>query len=273
MVILSNMKKILILIIIFILFLTGCNKNNVNTEYLYDDESYLFGNTTITNKDINDIIVDWLVGNIIITKQESDELIIKEEKDSSLDDDFKFRYLEKENSVDVKFVKSMEQLNYDFRIKNLYLYVPSFVKSITLNSHDAKVKCENITLDSLTIIGDNSSIDLTTSNIITLNINNNSDDIILFNNSFSNVSITSNSSDIGLFINDELKILEIDTSSGNVSLYVNKNLEFAINYQTDSGKFTSKLDYELNDNNYIFNNGLNKYYVKTASGDLKVFEK
>ena len=253
------------------MILVGCNKNTVKGPYLYDDSSYKFGNISI-EEEVEEINVDWLVGNIIISKQDNNELIIREEKDSALNDDYKFRYLITKNSVDIKFTKSFEEIDYQFRIKNLYLYLPSTVKKITINSHNAVVKCDSITVDTLIIEGEESSINIDKSSIKSLKIKTESEDIILFNNVLDDLEIETKNSNIGILVNEELTNLSIKTVQGNTSLYVSNSFNCNVTFDS-KGQFTSKLDCKQEINNYIFNQGKNNYFILSDEGDLRIYLK
>lgn len=261
----------LLLLIPIIVLLIGCKKNIVDCSYVYDDSKYGIGNISFEQQ-VEKISVDWLVGNIIIKPQDSNELIIREEKDTTLNDDYKFRYLLENNQVDVKFTKSFEELNYNFRIKNLYLFLPTTVKELSITSHNSTIKCDGVTLDKLIINGEKSSINIDSSNIQCLNISSKKEDIIIFNDKLKEVRIETESSNIGILVNPELTSLDIKTKAGNVSFYVSNNFDCNVYFKSD-GAFKSKLNFKQDNDNYIFNQGTNSYSITSETGNLSIFEK
>ncbi len=266
-------KRNILVLFLMIVFLVACSNNEVNQEYQYDDSNYSFGNISFNNEGITKVTIDWLVGNIIVTKSDNNELIVREEKDTVLNDDYKFRYLLQNDTLDVKFTKSFSNLQYDFKMKNLYLFVPSYVQEIEMNIHNAEVKCDNINLEILNINGVNADVSLSKTNVKKLNIITESKDILLFNNEFEDVLIKTKQASIGLSVNDTIKTIDVITDNGDISLYVNTDYQFAIQFDTLSGQLVTKKEYTQINNRYVFNGEKVTFNVKTNSGNLKIQNK
>lgn len=264
------MKKKLIILLMLLLFLTGCSKTKFEGAYSYDDSTYTFGNTTLTSESIQTINVEWLVGKIIITKQNTNELIIKEQIDTA-SEDYKLGWKVINDTVDVKFMPSTDYLKNNFRIKDLYLYIPSYIKTINIKANKTNsIQGKELNLNTLFIEGQDTFIDLSSSNIENLRIKTNSDYIFLMDNKLKKINIETKDSNIGLGVYNDLEELEIKTNAGNVSLYPKEDFDCTINFKTISGSLTTSIDYKQENNNYIFNKGTKKFYIESNSGSVKV---
>ena len=122
------MKKIVLFLtlILFIITLSGCQSLNVISEYLYNDKDYEIGNKAYDPSvyNIETIEVDWIVGNVYILQSSNHEIIIREETDIEIEDKFKMHYKLEDNTLDIKFAKSCNLLEYKYKIKNLYIFLP-----------------------------------------------------------------------------------------------------------------------------------------------------
>lgn len=266
-------KKSILLLCLIIIFLVACSDNEVNQEYQYDDSQYAYGNISFNDDHIVKVTIDWLVGNVIVTKSDDNQLIVREEKDTVLNDDYKFRYLLQDDTLDIKFTKSFTNLQYDFKMKNLYLFVPSYVQIIDMNIHNAEVKCDNINLEILNINGNDAPVSLSKTNIKNLNIVNESNEILLFNNEFEEININTDQANIGISVNESIKLISINSNKGDISFYVNENYPFVIKFDTTSGKLKTKKQYIQSNNIYNFNDGKIMFVIETISGNLKIQNK
>ncbi|MCI5939306.1 MAG: DUF4097 family beta strand repeat-containing protein [Bacilli bacterium] len=264
------MKKKLIILLILLLFLTGCSKTIFEGSYKYDDSAYTFGNTTLTSESIKTINVEWLVGKIIIIKQNTNELIIKEQIDTT-SENYKLGWKVINDTVDVKFMPSTDYLKNNFRIKDLYLYIPSYIEAINIKANKTNsIQGKDLNINTLSIEGYDTFIDLSNSNIDNLEIKTNSDYIFLMDNKIKKINIETTQSNIGLGVYNNLEELKIKTETGNISLYPKEDFDCTINFKTISGSFITNLNHKQENNNYIFNKGTNKFYIESTKGSVKV---
>lgn len=63
---------------------------------------------------------------------------------------------------------------------------------------------------------------------------------------------------------------EIDTSSGDVTLYLPKDSDFKIDVDTSSGDFDTEHNLSKDGHTYTSGSGSNKFYIDTSSGDITV---
>ena len=117
------MKKIinLIVIVLFTFIITGCSNYHVIGKYLYDPTGYSIGNK-VFHSEVNSIFVNWKVGNIYVIQSENHELIIREEVDINAEDKYKMHYRLTEDVLDIKFCGSMNELDYKYKTKDLYIF-------------------------------------------------------------------------------------------------------------------------------------------------------
>ena len=118
----KKIKYVLVILMFLCVFLTGCSKLSVVQEYVYNDSNYEIGNKAF-NDEIETIEIDWIVGNINIIQSTNHELIIREEIDLEIDDKYKMHYKLDETKLDIKFSASTNFLNYNFKTKNLYVFL------------------------------------------------------------------------------------------------------------------------------------------------------
>ena len=63
---------------------------------------------------------------------------------------------------------------------------------------------------------------------------------------------------------------EIDTSSGDITLYLPKDSDFKIDFDTSSGDFDSEHNLKKDGHTYTSGSGSNKFNIDTSSGDVTV---
>ena len=266
-------KNILIIIPIIILsiILLGCN-NILTDSYQYDDTNYKIGNMAFTEP-ITQINIDWIVGDVIITKSETQEIIIREDVDANIDDSLKMHYNLSNGILDVKFCGNKESINHSYRVKKLYVYLPSMLKKITLNNKTADITINNVIIMDLSINNISGDIDMQKSEIDLLNINNTSGSILLFYNSLNYVNINTISGNVGISCDYGPLGLNVTSESAGITIYIKENEMVSFNYETEIGTFKTNLEYTTNNNTYIFNNGSTVHNVKTQTGYFKVLKK
>ena len=268
-----NKNKLIIVIVLLLSFiLTGCSSLKVDEKYIYDDSNYSFGNMSF-EETINEIKVDWLVGDIIIQKSENEELIIREDTDANIQDEYKMHYLLAEDSLDIKFAGSFEKLTYNFKVKKLYIYLPAKINEIIINSVASDVDVNYVTIDSLNIKSVSGDVNIVNTQVGELQISSVSSEIMIFDSELKTASLTTISGDIGFKYNNPLEQLNITTVDGNILIYISEETPFGAKFNSTTGKFISNLSYNKEDKIYIFNNANVIYDVTTVSGDLKILKK
>ena len=270
------MKKKLVLIpliLIILLMFTGCSNLEVYQHYTYNDTNYNIGNKAY-NEEINEINIDWIVGNIYIIQSSNHEIIIREETDIKAEDIYKMHYKLENKILDIKFCGSIPKLDYSYRVKDLYVFLPSQINKITINNVSSDIEINNVKIYELDINNVNGDILIQNNTIEKMDVENISGEIILLENIFSKVEIASTNGNIGMSFVSLPKELDITALSANITLYILNTDIVSIEFETISGKLESNLQYTKNEDTYIFNGKLDdNYEVETVSGSLVINKK
>jgi len=220
------------------------------------------------------INVDWIVGDIIIDKSETEEVIIREDIDVNINDSLKMHYYLNNSLLDIKFCGNLEKINYNFKIKKLYIYLPSdFLGMININNISADITINNVTIYNLNIKNVSGDIDIEKVLMDKLDIDNTSGSILLFYSSINYIEINSISGTIGLSYDTKPIEVAINSTSGGISIYISEKENIAFRFETVSGSFKTNLQYTKNQNKYTFNEGTLVLDIETVSGYLKVLKK
>lgn len=272
------MKKIVLFLtlILFIITLSGCQSLNVISEYLYNDKDYEIGNKAYDPSvyNIETIEVDWIVGNVYILQSSNHEIIIREETDIEIEDKFKMHYKLEDNTLDIKFAKSCNLLEYKYKIKNLYIFLPSQINEITINNVSSDISINYVNIKDLEINNASGDIVIEDATIDELQINNVSGEIIILDDEINSVEIDTTSGDLGMSFLKMPHELDISSTSANITLYILNTDIVSIEFETISGKLESNLQYTKNEDTYVFNGKLDdNYEVETVSGSLVINKK
>lgn len=273
----KNKLLLLVLLVIINTVLLGCSGLNVNQPYIYDDTEYGIGNKAFGEILINEIDIDWIVGNIYIEKSSNHEIIIRENIDIDIEEQYKMHYLLKDDVLDVKYTSSLQSLNYKFKNKDLYVYLPSEIKKININNVSADISINNVNIDSLTINSVSGYINIDSNVNNQLKIDNISGEIILMNNKVSTCEVNSVSGNIGMSYSMIPTTMNVSTTSASLTLYLNSNDCLNVNYTSISGQFISDIEFIKEESYYIINSSNmqseKNYKINTVSGNLKIRKK
>jgi len=262
----------IILFLLFIFILSGCTSLSVFQYYVYDDSNYNIGNKAY-NGEVQTIQIDWIVGNINIIKSTNHEIIINEEVDIEIEDIFKVHSKLENNILDIKFAGSSCKLEHSYKVKNLYVYLPTEINEININNISADIKINFVNIKDLTINNISGDIMIEDTSLNKVNLRNTSGEIIMMNNKINIVEVTSISGNVGLsFVNSPEKIVAT-TTSANVIIYIASQEQISATFESVLGKFSSNLDYQQEGNLYKFNNGGYLYSISSVSGNFKILKK
>ena len=273
----KNMKLIKgifsgLLLIFMMTVLVGCNKLGVIQEYKYDDSNYIAGNKAFSSV-MNKINIDWIVGNIFITQSNNHEVIIREETDIDIEEKYKMHYYFDGDTLNVKFCGSMTLIDYTYKTKNLYVFLPSEINEIEINDVSADINVNLVSIVELDIDNVSGDITIEDSTLKYLEIDNTSGEIMIFKDTFNMCDISTVSGNMGLSFVALPKDMSIESVSADITLYINDKESMAIEFETVSGKVKSNLEYKKEKDIYIFNSKDKVFEVETVSGDLIVNKK
>lgn len=272
------MKKIinLIVIVLFTFIITGCSNYHVIGKYLYDPTGYSIGNK-VFHSEVNSIFVNWKVGNIYVIQSENHELIIREEADINAEDKYKMHYKLTEDVLDIKFCGSMNELDYKYKTKDLYIFLPSMLDNLFIVNETADITIKNVEINDIVIFNDYGDIMLDKVTGNEFEVENKSGELIILDTKIKEYEILSFTGNVGLSFLELPSELEIKTTQANVVIYISDTQNINIRFYTESGKIESKLDYEQNENEYAFINPTISFVagcrIETLSGNVKVCRK
>ncbi len=285
----------ILLLIIIVISLSGCIRNLVSQDYIYNDSNYSIGNKAFVDY-INEIDVDWILGDIYIMPSSNHELIIREDirgnSEETVEDKYRMHYKLDGDKLDIKFSGSSLNLTFVYQVKILYIYLPSEVDMININNVSSDINISEVSINKLkieNISGDielnkiktsetgvnnvSGDIELNNSNLNNLKVNNVSGEIILFENDILNLIVESVSGNIGLTLTKIPNELSIETVSADITAYINKNAKLSFKFNTSSGDFICKVNCKIEENLLIINDGNTGFEIESVSGNFKIYEK
>ena len=272
------MRKIinLIIIIFCVLIITGCSAFHVYDSYVYNDTNYSIGNK-VFHSEINTIDVDWRIGNVYVVQSTNHEFIIREEVDINAEDKYKMHYCLFGDVLDIKFCGSMDLIDYKYKTKDLYIFLPSTLNHIEITNGSSDVNIENVEIKYIDIINGSGDIMLTKVTSDNVAIDNKSGEIIILDTKIKELDINTFSGNVGLSFLELPTELEVTTTSAKVVIYISDTQKIKVEFETVSGELESKLDYQKEGNEYIFGPSaisfVSKVEIETISGNVKVCRK
>lgn len=271
------MKKIskcilIALLLVISVFMSGCASLIVSQKYIYDDSNYNIGNKAY-NEVIEEIEIDWIVGNINIIKSSNHEVIVREETDIDIEELYQVHSILNNKKLDIKFSGSTLNLDYKYKVKNLYVFLPTTIQKIVINNVSADIHINQVEIKDLEINNVSGDIIIENVSIDELDLENVSGEIIILDNTIKDLEIESVSGNIGLSFIELPTNFEVSSTSADLTIYISKDEKVIVEFDTISGKFISKLEYKKEGNSYLFNGGETVFDVSSISGNLKIIGK
>ena len=246
-------------IIALIILLNSCNVS-ILTKYEkyvnYKSYSILPSSGMMFNP-INTLDINWLNGNIEITKStEYDKVTIFEKTSEEYKkDDFLCHYYRKDDTLFVKYAKSNISMPQKIN-KSLSIYIPEDMKldCITIDAVSSNISLSNVTIDSLDVETVSGKIEVS--------------DTIIKEMNYETVS-----GNIMAYVDNNTTKVNVDTVSGSVILSLCEDINgFEVDFDTLTGTFTKNFDVVSNsENNYVYMDySLLSLTIKTVSGNLSI---
>lgn len=270
------MKKILVTALMIgaaMLCLCGCSVGVINGSAVRYDNSdkYTAGDCEITDK-IDRLDIDWVSGNVKVTTGGS-SVKVKETTDAELDDKFKVHTWAEGSTLHVRYCKSGERYD-EKQNKSLEITVPegSSFEDIKIDCSSADVLCEvpyakkaamDASSGNMAFNGDAGSFTADTSS-----------GNISFSGKADSIEADSSSGDVFIEQAGIAKSIDIDTSSGNATLYIPEENGFKAKISTSSGDVSYDLPLTKNgDETYVFGDGECRLDIDTSSGNVKILKR
>ena len=179
--------------------------------------------------------------------------------------------------LDIKFCGSMDLIDYKYKTKDLYIFLPSSLNYIEINNESSDINIENVEIKYIEILNGSGDIMLTKVTSDSVAIENKSGEIIILDTKIKELDITTMSGNVGLSFLELPTELDITTMSAKVVIYISDTQKIKVEFETVSGKLESKLDYQKDGNEYIFGPSaisfVSKVEIETISGNVKVCRK
>ncbi len=184
---------------------------------------------------IDTININWMGGRVEIIAYTEDYYFVEESATRQLDEDERLSYVLNDNEFYV-YYKESDDAELDDVYKKLEIRIPQKIaENLTaINiSNSGEVVLKNISAENITIYGYDNEITL------------------------SNVTVS------------ELNIID---NNGDITICASDSAGFALVYDTQSGKLSSELDYDVSNGVYTFGTGECVYNIATVAGGLCIAE-
>ena len=290
------MKKIMTTIGIFMLFaFAACGGPWFGLNYVYDDaDKYTMGNGSIAES-VQNLKIDWVCGEVNVVYHDEETVDFSEESRATLTDEKTMYYRFENGTLFIQFAKS-GSYNWNPPEKELTVSLP---RDVVLESFEADTASADVTAESLsakyldidTVSGRVKIDALSCAESVKADTTSGGVDISLSGDvrkaDISTVSGTVNvkaekitefdcestSGSITLSAKTAPSSIDIDSVSGKVTLYLPKDLNATLEFDTVSGDFNCAISCSVSGKDtYSFGAGTGRYTVDTTSGNLKIEE-
>lgn len=286
------MKKMIaiLLMAVVVLSLTGCS----GFGYVYTDSNrYTSGNASIRDR-VEALDISWLSGSVRVEYHNSDRIELSEESQRRLSEDTRLHWYLDGSTLMVKYAASgahtLSNLN-----KQLTVLLPEALKldDVKIAVSSAEVEADGLNADDIyvatasgrvalrqqgkadTIKLDSASgaVALAVENADTLRVNTASGDVVVDAARLENVEVNSASGKTIMKFAQEPRKIDVDTASGNVTLYMPATAGFTVDLDSISGRVGGNMKLEkVDDDTYRYGDGSCRIEVDSASGSINMEE-
>ena len=289
--------------------LGGCSFAT-KTNYTYENgDKYTAGDREIT-ENIENIDIDYLSGNVKVTGSDSDSVLIKETCNIELDDKRKVHTWVDGNTLYVRYCASANRLDLNNLKKQLVIELPQSVdlNDVKVEVSSADVNCSELVAQNVNVSASSGDIAVdmeadvfkihASSGNIFLTPHGNSENIEL-DTSSGNIDVIMDSAEKmsasassgcvtvdagsvkefkarmssgdGQFsFRDVPENMDIEASSGNVTIYLPEAADLTADFDVTSGKVNYEQAFAKEGDTYVCGSGQNQMKVHTSSGDINV---
>lgn len=263
------------------------------TSYSYkNSDDYVVGDREISDK-VDSIDVDYISGEVKIVTADTDVITIKETAKKTLNDKTKVHTWVDGSTLRIKYCESNKNINLSNLDKKLEITIPKDLKLDNLKfdmaSGDVDVTCEakevdmdtasgeiklNLTGDSekITIGSASGNVKIDAKNIENFSVSTASGDVVLNADSVKEFDSDTASGSCECHFKNVPEKMDMDSASGDAKVYLPKDADATVDFDTASGDFSCDQSFEKKDDKYVLGKGTNKIVMNSASGDLKIVE-
>ncbi len=259
--------------------ITGCGGCSV-TGFRYKnakDYHLITENMPLDSENINRIEINWLGGEINISKSESllsNEIVISESAnkfDLSDNKDYVGRYLVTAGTLKIQYCKSMWFIKHNRTEKKINITLPTkYFNEIDIDTVSSRIEVNNVSFNELdldSVSGDikfnNTKINIINLDVVSAKVNS----TLLSTN---DLEIDTVSGDINLEFLKTPSNLKVDGVSADVTLILLDNVGFRAELDTVSGNINCEFETTGSKKQITYLDGRNRFSFDTVSGNISI---
>lgn len=287
----KNSIKLLVIIMsaAILLCFTGCM--SISNKYANADK-YSAGNAEFEGSKVKSLDINWASGNVKVSRHDLNTVVVTETSDDDLKEAQEVHTWLDGDVLRIQFCKSGESFIFKSVEKKLEITIPKDMdlKDLSFNGSSTDCSFQDISADTfdletssgdITLVqtGESSSInaeassgeiDITAETVDDIDAEVSSGKIDITANNAKSVSADSSSGNITLHFANVPAETKAKASSGDITIYVPEDSDFAADVDTSSGDFDSDIALAKNGSTYTSGNGSNKMDLETSSGDIEI---
>lgn len=234
--------------------------DKVYYEEEYDNSFKSSGVYEVDSEEIDKISIDWVSGDIDIVPYDGDNIVMEETARKEITDENCLRYRVKNGELSISYTTGKIAVNLgdtgDDINKKLQVKVPEELAK-SLESLSIDTVSSDITADGFAI--NSMYVDITSGNTR------------LSDMKVKRFEIDMISGDLEAVFTECPKVLEVDSTSGDSTVYLPEDSGFTLEFDGTSGEFITEFSPLKNsDDDYVVGNGKNSFSVDTTGGDFTV---
>lgn len=282
----------LLVLIIIATMLSGCiiNGGISNSVYYSDFDKYSVGSFSKEGLDNNKLYINWISGNVIVSKGNDNTFKVYEETNET-EDKYKMHYYDSSEVFYVQFCASEKTITHKFKQKDLFIVVPLnySLENIEISSVSSDLLVQDLILNEVEIENVSGEVKLSSLNSHILSVDNVSGKVVLskvssndlsidnisgnINSdelSLNKVDIETVSGDINLSVINEPTEIDLETVSGGIILSFIDELGFSAKINKVSSDFNCEFPTVITNKRYVHLDGACMIDVSTVSGNVNI---
>ena len=229
---------------------------------VYYEEEYFksSGVYEVDSEDIDKISIDWVSGDIDIVPYDGDNIVMEETARKEITDENCLRYRVKDGELSINYTTGKVAVKFgntgDDINKRLQVKVPEelagSLKSLSVDSVSSDITADGFAIDSM-------YVEVTSGNTR------------LSDMKVKHFEIDMISGDLEAVFTECPEELDVDSTSGDSTVYLPAGSGFTLEFDGVSGEFITEFSPLRNsDDDYVVGNGKNSFSVDTTGGDFTV---
>ena len=227
------------------------------TTYFGEIKEYAVGDKALEVGSIKELEVIWKKGGVRIEEYDGDKILISEESETLLSEDYKMCYLSKNGKLIIRYSKYMNGENEELKLnKDLTILIPnknrSLINEIKLNTVNSKI---NVSTEYISKLKFDS-------------INGNTDVLGRYNQ----IEMKKTSGDIYLELLNCPKLIDSNIVNGDITLSIPENKGFSIETEMKKGELESDFPLIAKENYAIYKKAKSKINISIVNGDIRLLK-